>query len=283
MDEEKIIFEQLKSRLKDYKEEPDRKIWQHIYRRLSKPYFNIIKFMTITGGFLIVAVIGALILAPTVTNNEMVNRKTNPVIVSTTNTSLSEGKTTTQQNSNNFIEEVSKPKQQSDYINNSNDTKNLNNSELKLDTVTKKTNGNEIKKEVSMTNPITKTYTAKIDERNDDDENIAVANSTQVPNKIPIADLIIDDKLIMPNAFQPNSNEDKVKVFKPAYRDVKTFEMKIFSRNGMQVFVSKDITYGWDGTIKGRAANNGTYIYYIKYEDTDGEVHRQKGTLWLYR
>lgn len=283
MDEEKIIFEQLKSRLKDYKEEPDRKIWQHIYRRLSKPYFNIIKFMTITGGFLIVAVIGALILAPTVTNNEMVNRKTNPVIVSTTNTSLSEGKTITQQNSNNFIEEVSKPKQQSDYINNSNDTKNLNNSELKLDTVTKKTNGNEIKKEVSMTNPITKTYTAKIDERNDDDENIAVANSTQVPNKIPIADLIIDDKLIMPNAFQPNSNEDKVKVFKPAYRDVKTFEMKIFSRNGMQVFVSKDITYGWDGTIKGRAANNGTYIYYIKYEDTDGEVHRQKGTLWLYR
>ena len=68
----------------------------------------------------------------------------------------------------------------------------------------------------------------------------------------------------IPNAFSPNGdgNSDVFKVYGDAIRN---FEIIIISRSGQTVFASKNVNEAWDGTIKGRPAQEGVYVYTIKY------------------
>jgi len=40
---------------------------------------------------------------------------------------------------------------------------------------------------------------------------------------------------------------------------------------------------GWDGTIKGKPADQGTYVWLIKGKDENGNVMEKKGTVTLIR
>ena len=73
----------------------------------------------------------------------------------------------------------------------------------------------------------------------------------------------------LPNAFTPNGDglNDE---FKPVQRYdlVKTYRLFIYNRWGQLIFETSDINQGWDGTYKGKPAEQGTYVYKIVYTST---------------
>jgi gliding motility-associated-like protein len=86
----------------------------------------------------------------------------------------------------------------------------------------------------------------------------------------------------IPNAFAPDG---KNRMFTPKgqFFDFSLYEMTIYNRWGEQIFISRDINLGWDGTINGEPAPLGSYVYTIRFVDADGEEHRRKGTVTLIR
>lgn len=90
-------------------------------------------------------------------------------------------------------------------------------------------------------------------------------------------------KLVMPNAFTPNA-DGRNDVFRVKYPfSVSTFSMVIFDRWGQEVFRTKNIEEGWDGTIHGVPAPTGTYVWYISLVDMQKKLQQGKGTLELIR
>ncbi|MBN4049651.1 PKD domain-containing protein, partial [Bacteroidales bacterium AH-315-N07] len=67
----------------------------------------------------------------------------------------------------------------------------------------------------------------------------------------------------VPTAFTPNNdgNNDRYYAFHAGIK--KLLEFKIFNRWGELVFETDDINEGWDGTLRGKPQDMGTYVYYI--------------------
>lgn len=86
----------------------------------------------------------------------------------------------------------------------------------------------------------------------------------------------------VPNAFAPDGVN---KMFSPKgqFFDFSLYEMVIYNRWGEEVFRTRDINKGWDGTVNGEEAQLGSYVYTIRFIDADGEEHRRKGTVTLIR
>ena len=89
----------------------------------------------------------------------------------------------------------------------------------------------------------------------------------------------------IPNAFCPNSGLVENQVFKPANSFMSTtgYWFTIYSRQGEIVFITNDITMGWDGTEQktGKAVPTGMYIYRLEYIRPDGEKVVKNGTVML--
>jgi len=75
----------------------------------------------------------------------------------------------------------------------------------------------------------------------------------------------------IPNAFTPNGNDlnEKFNLIGSGINP-NTFEMRIFDRWGKQIFYTRDINEGWDGTYNGKIVQQGMYTYMIKFEDSQG-------------
>lgn len=70
-----------------------------------------------------------------------------------------------------------------------------------------------------------------------------------------------------PNAFTPN-NDKLNDSFKPGvFCPVSSYHFTVFDRYGKKVFESKEPSRGWDGTINGKKADPGSYVYYCIYHD----------------
>lgn len=89
----------------------------------------------------------------------------------------------------------------------------------------------------------------------------------------------------IPNAFCPNSSIIENQVFKPTNSFMSTvgYLFTIYSRQGEIVFMTNDITQGWDGTeqASGKAVPAGMYIYRMEYLKPDGEKVVRNGTVML--
>ena len=59
--------------------------------------------------------------------------------------------------------------------------------------------------------------------------------------------------------------------------------MAIFDRFGEKVFETNDITNGWDGTWKGAAALQNTYVWIISFTDVNNKQQQLKGIVTLLR
>ena len=59
--------------------------------------------------------------------------------------------------------------------------------------------------------------------------------------------------------------------------------MVIMNRWGGVVYESSNPEEGWNGTYKGRDAQEGVYAYYFSYSGFDGELREKKGTVLLLR
>ncbi|MBO4654331.1 MAG: gliding motility-associated C-terminal domain-containing protein [Bacteroidales bacterium] len=87
----------------------------------------------------------------------------------------------------------------------------------------------------------------------------------------------------IPNAFTPNG-DDINDVFKPiTSAEITNYQMDIFLLNGQIIFSSRNIDLGWNGEYQGGAMNAGHYIYVIRYKDSTGQEHIDKGQLLLIR
>jgi gliding motility-associated-like protein len=89
----------------------------------------------------------------------------------------------------------------------------------------------------------------------------------------------------MPNAFSPNgdSRNDIFKATLPNIVDnIKFEQLTIYNRIGKQVFVSNDITKGWDGTYLSEQQSTDVFFYMIRYK-CKGETLIMKGDVTLVR
>lgn len=86
----------------------------------------------------------------------------------------------------------------------------------------------------------------------------------------------------VPNAFTPNGdgNNDQVHVHSES---IKNLSFYVYSQWGELLFISKELSKGWDGTYKGTQEPPGVYIYNLKATLNNGEEVTKKGTITLLR
>ncbi|MBN9294832.1 MAG: gliding motility-associated C-terminal domain-containing protein [Flavobacteriia bacterium] len=86
----------------------------------------------------------------------------------------------------------------------------------------------------------------------------------------------------IPNIFSPNGDGEN-DVFKVYGRCVKNGTLRIFNRWGEVMFMTTDLTQGWDGTHKGKPCNTGVYTFYFDGTNSNGEVKSMSGSVTLVR
>jgi|GEM_PF-5173530 len=86
-----------------------------------------------------------------------------------------------------------------------------------------------------------------------------------------------------PNAFSPNGDgvNDVFRV--KGIGSPSIFEMRIYNRWGNLLFMSQDMSKGWDGNNAGKPQEVGTYTVMIRYVDENKQIISKKGTLTLVR
>ncbi len=88
-----------------------------------------------------------------------------------------------------------------------------------------------------------------------------------------------------PNAFTPNG-DGLNDVFLPAiaFHDLKSFKMDVYNRWGERIYETESIkNAGWDGTINGKDAPQGAYVYIVRFTSSDGQEYEEQGTVTLTR
>jgi gliding motility-associated-like protein len=88
----------------------------------------------------------------------------------------------------------------------------------------------------------------------------------------------------VPNAFTPN-RDGLNDFFYPlnAYQ-AKNLVFNVYNRFGKLVFNTSNWNIRWDGTLQGRAADPGTYVWFLRYEDPRLQrIVERKGTVLLIR
>ena len=99
---------------------------------------------------------------------------------------------------------------------------------------------------------------------------------------------VLTSALDVPNVFTPNG-DGKNDIFKVAYKSIIKFHGSVYNTWGRLVYDWDDPSDGWDGTINGKPAAEGAYLYIIEAtgDDKDEKGNRikyvKKGTVSLIR
>lgn len=88
----------------------------------------------------------------------------------------------------------------------------------------------------------------------------------------------------VPTAFSPNHDGVNDYLYPLSAYKATNLEFSVYNRVGQLVFQTTDWRKKWDGTVKGKPADIGTYVWMLRYtiKDTGKEVFR-KGTTVLLR
>jgi gliding motility-associated-like protein len=95
-------------------------------------------------------------------------------------------------------------------------------------------------------------------------------------------------QVYMPNAFSPNDDGRNDFLFPQADPAVEVEEFQVFDRWGTRMFTATDIAVndrqaGWDGRARGKEAQSGVYIYYLRVRFPDGQTKVVEGDVMLLR
>jgi PKD repeat protein len=102
-------------------------------------------------------------------------------------------------------------------------------------------------------------------------------------------------ELIFPTVFRPNADgpsggeyvpgQDNNQIFFPGvYDQVIEYEMTVYNRWGELIFISEDVSIGWDGWIEGKKmAEQGVYIWKVKGKYANGKNFVHVGDITLLK
>lgn len=115
---------------------------------------------------------------------------------------------------------------------------------------------------------------------------LALANNGTL-NPLPavsnVSRVIKNPNLSHPTAFIPNSTIEANKNFRIFGGFISEYEMKVFNRWGELMFESTEPETGWDGTYRGMAMPEGTYIFRAKITDEAGRTFNYAGSVVLLK
>ncbi|HTJ12415.1 MAG TPA: gliding motility-associated C-terminal domain-containing protein [Dinghuibacter sp.] len=97
-----------------------------------------------------------------------------------------------------------------------------------------------------------------------------------------VSDNPLGDNIFVPNVFSPNGdgNNDVLYVYSNA---IATMVFRIYNQWGQEVFESRSVNTGWDGTMGGQKQPVGVYVYVLQATMQDGTVVNKKGSVTLIR
>ena len=87
--------------------------------------------------------------------------------------------------------------------------------------------------------------------------------------------------LWFPNVFTPDAETNNRFVIQTSL-PVESFEMTVYSRDGLLVWHSEDINQMWDGTRNGTPMPQGAYVYHWRLK-SNNRVRSGLGTITLLR
>lgn len=87
----------------------------------------------------------------------------------------------------------------------------------------------------------------------------------------------------VPNAFYPNSEFPENRLFHATGDQPEEFMFRLYDRWGALIYETQSISEGWDGSINGKPAPEGVYIYTMVLRACDGKRRSRKGTVVLLR
>lgn len=88
-------------------------------------------------------------------------------------------------------------------------------------------------------------------------------------------------EIFLPNAFTPNG-DGKNDIFRIVnYHGRQLIDFSIYNRWGECIFLTTDAKQGWNGTYHGQLQPAGTYVYKVRYRNTQGQEKLLKGTVTL--
>jgi gliding motility-associated-like protein len=96
---------------------------------------------------------------------------------------------------------------------------------------------------------------------------------------------VLEPKVFVPTAFDPNSNITDNNTFYPRGQFItsKQYLFQVYNRWGELIFESEKLNDGWDGTYKGQQAQMGVYTYFLRFETSSGELFEKRGTVTLLK
>lgn len=108
---------------------------------------------------------------------------------------------------------------------------------------------------------------------------VDIANGNVESNLLEVT---YKSKVNFPNAFSPDGDgTNDIFNFKSKY--ILEVNMKIYNRWGELVYQTSDVDQGWNGTVNGKQAPLGTYIYYAELVDDMGINFVKSGEIILIR
>lgn len=115
---------------------------------------------------------------------------------------------------------------------------------------------------------------------------VLIAESNKGCRDTVIHEIIINDVFTFyaPNTFSPDDDELN-DVFLPTGTgwDNNSFKMQVFDRWGNLVLATANPYQGWDGKIKGRIAQQDTYVWKAELKDVFGKQHAYNGVINLIK
>jgi gliding motility-associated-like protein len=96
--------------------------------------------------------------------------------------------------------------------------------------------------------------------------------------------VITSSQVRMPDAFTPDASDGTNTYYFPVFSSLSELEFWIFNKWGELVYYTDDETAaGWDGSIQGKLAPAGSYVYKLRYTVTGGTNSSLSGSFLLIR